>query len=187
MPIVNDLKFDMQVRMGNGLVLPELDLVLEHLDGNVSVCADTVAPLADFAASFGELARSFAAKETSEAGATGRDSRSTAQDSAAAINGSRDLLASLDQSAFGHLPKARRQPSRPRKAAPVAGPGAPAASPTVDGSRVSGVPAETGRKHGDEAIVSNVDGETITMFAPDGLRIVDGWLEEPHVESHMLP
>ncbi|BGP58606.1 autophagy-related protein 2 [Rhodotorula sphaerocarpa] len=186
-PIVNDLKFDMQVRMGNGLVLPELDLVLEHLDGNVSVCADTVAPLAHFAASFGELARSFAAEETSEAGATGRDSRSTAQDSAAAINGSRDLLASLDQSAFGHLPRARRQPSRPRKAAPVAGPGAPAASPTVNGSRVSGVPAETGRKHGDEAIVSNVDGETITMFAPDGLRVVDGWLEEPHVESHMLP
>lgn len=32
-----------------------------------------------------------------------------------------------------------------------------------------------------DSTLSDVDGETIKMLAPDGLRIVDGWLDEARV------
>lgn len=56
--IAADLRSVLEVRVGNGLVLPELDVAIEQVSGALALCADTVSAVSDFAAGLAKLAGS---------------------------------------------------------------------------------------------------------------------------------
>ncbi|GAA5828512.1 hypothetical protein JCM11251_000826 [Rhodosporidiobolus azoricus] len=158
---------DVAVKIGNGLVLPDLEIVASDAQVEVALCADSIASLSRFAEDL-TSAEVFQSKQTTA-----------------------DLLASVDPAAFEHAPALHDMPEildddvptnldyladglnqtsmRPKKHRR----GASSISSSLSGSDA---PAQG-------ELISDVDGETIRMLSRTGIAIVDEWLAEPRVEE----
>ncbi|GAA5872746.1 hypothetical protein JCM3774_005049 [Rhodotorula dairenensis] len=161
------------VRVGNGLVLPDLEVLLDRVEASVTICADTVAALAAFA----EDLQHWAPTNPKHAEVPKRHISPLRRTSG-------DLLASVDEAAFERARHLEDSPIPLDDDVPVN------EDYLADALRQAGPsrarpPARLRQRASreDVSIISDVDGETIKMLAPDGLQIVDGWLEEPRVEE----
>lgn len=91
-------------------------------------------------------------------------------------------MASVDSAAFNRAPTFEDSPIKLDDDVPVNGDYLAEALRHTRPSRIAPHPMrlKQGESHG---IVSDVGGETIKMMAPDGLQIVDGWLDHARVEE----
>ncbi|KAK4698881.1 autophagy-related protein 2, partial [Phenoliferia sp. Uapishka_3] len=169
--IVDVQRSTVQVRQGNGLVLPDFEVLISDTKVVVAICADTVAAVAALA---GDFTAALAAQSKSAPPVVPAPSRRlpTRKQSA-------DLLSSVDPSAFGHAPEFQDMPEYLDDDVPT----------NVDyladalkqtSTRPKGRRSEsTQGTASDGLIISDIEGETIKMLDPAGLRILDGFLAEP--------
>ncbi|KAL8277733.1 hypothetical protein RQP46_009855 [Phenoliferia psychrophenolica] len=153
-----------QVRQGNGLVLPDFELLVSETKVVVAICADTAGALAALASDF---SAALAAKSKSAPPVIPPPSRRLPT-----RKPSSDLLSSVDSSAFGHAPQFHLTPEYLDDDVPS----------NVDylGSTPSAKPSRRARRNpNDGQVISDIEGETIKMLDPKGLRILDGFLSEP--------
>jgi hypothetical protein len=94
-------------------------------------------------------------------------------------------LASVDSAAFNRAPTFEDSPIKLDDDVPVNGDYLAEALRQTRPSRTAPHPIRL-KQSESHAIVSDVDGETIKMLAPDGLQIVDGWLDHARVEETAL-
>ncbi|KAG0659205.1 autophagy- protein 2 [Rhodotorula mucilaginosa] len=173
-PIAELATLTAQVRVGNGLVLPDLEVLLERVELALSLCADTAAALAAFV---DDLQHWLPQKSDLAEVAKPRPNASR--------QASNDLLASVDSAAFNRAPTFEDSPIKLDDDVPVNGDYLAEALRQTRPSRTAPHPIRL-KQSESHAIVSDVDGETIKMLAPDGLQIVDGWLDHARVEETAL-
>ncbi|GAA6002021.1 Atg2p [Rhodotorula paludigena] len=163
----------LQAKQGNGLILPDLELLVDDAKAQVSLCADTVSSLAAFAADFA-AAPAFHARE-----ATGQSKKIRRPPPRTR---SRDLLASLDPAAFERAAPINDLPEILDDDVPAN------IAYLADALNQTNLRPSHGRSgslasKSEGELISDVDGETIRMFAPGGLQIVDEYLAEPRVDD----
>ncbi|GAA5909588.1 hypothetical protein JCM6882_003464 [Rhodosporidiobolus microsporus] len=181
--LVEVAKAEVGVKIGNGLVLPDLELLLSDAKVDVALCADSIASVSRFIEDL-TSAEAFKAKDSKPSPPSSTRRRPARRMPA-------DLLASVDPAAFERAPALHDMPEildddvptnldyladalnqtsmRPKKHRQ----GASSISSSFSGS--------DGQAQGE--LISDVDGETIRMLSPRGIEIVDEWLAEPKVEE----
>ncbi|GAA5939457.1 hypothetical protein JCM1841_000108 [Sporobolomyces salmonicolor] len=161
-----------QVKQGNGLVLPDFELLVADAKAEVALCADSIASVSAFIADLLN-APAFKAKPSPPSPTTTRQLSGRKR--------SADLLASIDPAAFDRAPSVHDLPEILTDDVPtnldyLAEALAQQGSTQPVSRRAE---SSTSYSEGQEEIVSDVDGETIKMLHPKGLQIVDEWLAEP--------
>ncbi|GAA5949417.1 hypothetical protein JCM21900_004056 [Sporobolomyces salmonicolor] len=161
-----------QVKQGNGLVLPDFELLVADAKAEVALCADSIASVSAFIADLLN-APAFKAKPSPPSPTTTRQLSGRKRSS--------DLLASIDPAAFDRAPSVHDLPEILTDDVPtnldyLAEALAQQGSTQPVSRRAE---SSTSYSEGQEEVVSDVDGETIKMLHPKGLQIVDEWLAEP--------
>ncbi|KAM0747389.1 hypothetical protein T439DRAFT_100263 [Meredithblackwellia eburnea MCA 4105] len=163
-----------QLRQGNGLVLPDIEVLVSDTKVIVSICADTIGALASLA---GDITASMDQKQAPTAAPIVPPPvrRLPARKQSA------DLLSSVDDTAFGQAPHIHDNPDYLDDDVPTNYDYlAEALQPKASSSSRTKQRFETGAGiSADGTIISDIDGETIKMLDPAGLRILDDFLVEP--------
>ncbi|BGP28124.1 autophagy-related protein 2 [Rhodotorula toruloides] len=187
-PIAHVEQASVEARQGNGLVLPDFDVLVDGAKVDIALCADTVAGLATFANDFAAALSSTSLHSSPRTTAALHRRPGTRKDSG-------DLLASVDPAAFEkasplddlpemldddvptnttYITDALRRPS----SRPVA---------MGAGQRTTSSASLPAFGHAESAhLLSEIDGETIKTLVPGGLQIIDEWLCESRVEDDEL-
>ncbi|GAA5851925.1 hypothetical protein JCM8547_000101 [Rhodosporidiobolus lusitaniae] len=170
-------KGSLVVKVGNGLALPDLELLVSNAKVEVAICADSIASLSRFAE---DLASAPAFQPKQPKSSAPRTTRRSASRRTPA-----DLLASVDPAAFEHAPALQDYPEILDDDVPTNLDYLADAlnqtnlKPKKHGRVGSGVSFGGGDGQGEP--LSEVDGETIRMLSPKGLEIVDEYLAESRV------
>ncbi|GAA5939067.1 hypothetical protein JCM3775_002664 [Rhodotorula graminis] len=160
-------------RQGNGLILPDLELLVDGAKIELSLCADTMSSLQAFVADLSS-APAFQPKQPSSSTSTRR---------VPVRARSRDLLASLDPAAFEHAPSMHDLPEILDDDVPA---NLDYLADALNQTSIRPSPrrnslGSSAKNQGE--LLSEVDGETIRMFAPRGLHIIDDWLAESRIDD----
>ncbi|BGP44040.1 autophagy-related protein 2 [Rhodotorula kratochvilovae] len=162
-------------RQGNGLILPDFELLVDGAKVELSLCADTISSLQAFVADL-TSAPAFQAKPSKHAASSATRRLSTRKRS-------QDLLASVDPAAFERAPSLHDLPE-------ILDDDVPANLDYLSEALNQTSIRPTGRRDSagslaksEGELLSEVDGETIRMFAAKGLQIVDEWLAEARVDD----
>ncbi|GAA6057188.1 hypothetical protein JCM3770_004368 [Rhodotorula araucariae] len=171
--LLNLERASVTARQGNGLILPDFELLIDGARVELSLCADTISSLQAFVADL-TSAPAFQAKPSRHASSSTTRRLSTRKHS-------QDLLASVDLAAFERAPSLHDLPEILDDDVPAN------IDYLADALNQTSVRSTSRRDSAgslpknDGELISEVDGETIRMFASEGLQIVDEWLAEPRV------
>ncbi|GAA6061503.1 hypothetical protein JCM10212_000207 [Sporobolomyces blumeae] len=163
-------------KQGNGLVLPDFELGVSDAKAQIALCADSISALTAFADDMSR-APAFKPKKTGEP-----DSRSGPAKKRSAA----DLLASVDFNAFEQAPSVHDLPEVMSDDVPanldyLAE--ALATQGSTNGSSRGPRRSDASLRGGPGRISEDVDGETVRMLTPQGIKIVDDWLAEPKYDE----
>ncbi|KAK4056087.1 autophagy- protein 2 [Microbotryomycetes sp. JL221] len=165
-----------EIRQGNGNVLPDLEVVMQHAKGSLKLCADSIASLSAFATHFGQAVE--LGKRTDPRVAD--PPPEGPQDSRRAV----DLFASVDETAFGVPQEFHDSPVDLIDDVPSNTAYLSEQTSKRRTDRAAQPDLTSGSRHGRAGqVISEVDGETITMMDPAGLQIVDDYLNISRLES----
>ncbi|GAA5882896.1 hypothetical protein JCM1840_000742, partial [Sporobolomyces johnsonii] len=161
-----------QVKQGNGLVLPDFELLVADAKAEVALCADSIASLSAFVADLMN-APAFKAKSSAPSPTSPRQLPGRKR--------SPDLLASVDPAAFDRAPSVHDLPEILTDDVPTNLDYLAEALAQPGSKRPACRRADSSASYseGQGQVISDVDGETIKMLHPKGLQIVDEWLAEP--------
>ncbi|BGP35945.1 autophagy-related protein 2 [Rhodotorula toruloides] len=184
-PIAHVEQASVQARQGNGLVLPDLDVLVSGAKVDVSLCADTIAGLTSFANGFTADLSSTSSHSSPRPSTAFRRRRGTRKD----LN---DLLASVDPAAFEQAPPLHDLPEMldddvPANTTYISDAlrrSIPRSAATKTHQRTASSASLPAFGQADSAqLLSEIDGETIKTLVPEGLQIIDEWLAESRIDD----
>ncbi|KAK4049710.1 autophagy- protein 2 [Microbotryomycetes sp. JL201] len=162
---------ELEVKQGNGSVLPDFELLAKSGRIELMLCADTIASMTAFASEFSAGVN---------LGAVSRNMPLTMPVSSR-LQQSVEMFASVDQSAFGALPLVEAPfdliDDVPYNIDYINN----LQRPIRGGSTLAERPSLARR--GEGVVISDIDDETITMMTPAGLQIVEDYLAVPRMQE----
>ncbi|CDR48494.1 hypothetical protein NBRC10512_002153 [Rhodotorula toruloides] len=184
-PIAHIEQASVEARQGNGLVLPDLDVLVNGAKVDVSLCADTIASLTTFASAFVADLSLTGLHSSPRTSTASRGRRGTRKDPG-------DLLASVDPAAFEQAPPMHDLPELLDDDVPA---NTTYISDALLRSTSQSAAAKAHQRTASSAslpafgqadsaqLLSEIDGETIKTLVPEGLQIIDEWLAESRIDD----
>ncbi|GAA5935848.1 Atg2p [Sporobolomyces koalae] len=167
-------KASIVARQGNGLVLPDSELLVSNANVRLALCADSIAALTLFA----DEILSDPALQSSTQTQPSRDSQSM-RASATEKQSTMDLFASVDDNAFERAPSIHDYPEFLGDDVPVnADYLARTLSQRSKQSSSSTFASSTATRTPTSRVIENIEGETVRMLSAKGLQIENDWLAE---------
>ncbi|BGP04050.1 Autophagy-related protein 2 [Rhodotorula toruloides ATCC 204091] len=184
-PIAHVEQASIEARQGNGLVLPDLDVLVNGAKVDVSLCADTIAGLTSFASAFAADLSPTSSHSSPRTSTAFRRRRGTGKNLG-------DLLASVDPAAFEQAPPLHDLPEMldddvPANTTYISDAlrrSTPRSAATKTHHRTASSASLPAFGQADSAqLLSEIDGETIKTLVPGGLQIIEEWLAESRIDD----
>ncbi|GAA5978593.1 hypothetical protein JCM5350_003152 [Sporobolomyces pararoseus] len=178
-------KASITARQGNGLVLPDFELLVSNAKVELSLCADSIDAITTFADDIMNAPElQTQAQVTAQAASSTRTSQPPLDSRSRVERSTADLFASVDHNAFERAPPVHDLPE-------FLGDDVPANSEYLADTLSRRAKKNDNRSRQSDAslrdrpgrITEDIGGETVRMLTPEGLQIHDDWLAESRCDD----